>query len=123
MDEARGRVAYRVLHRTVKTDPPAAIDFMSNKALGKPPRNAELREPVLHDGLSVWDSLESAIAMARQFPQHGAFIAELTIAPDSMITIRKTRGPGHFTIFGHAEAIRACVTRVFPVGAQEEGRL
>lgn len=68
------------------------------------------------------DTLERGLARARQFTMHGAYLAELTIPTDDLITCqRTTRTEGHYTLHGSADAILACVTRVIPVGVLEEG--
>ena len=121
MDEARTRVVYRIFHRTVKTDPPTSDAFRSNKAHGQPPRGPELDDLTLWEGISVMDTLERALKRARQFPIHGAFIAELRIPPDAPIAARRTlKTPGHYTLHGLPEELLACVEQVIPVEPSDE---
>jgi hypothetical protein len=116
-------VAYRVYHRTVKTDPPNIDDFRSNKAKGQPPRGPEIDDPSLWDGISAMDTLERAMKRARQFPMHGAFVAELHIPPGGSIVAQRTlRTPGHYTLHGAAEDLLACVVGIFPVEPLDEGQ-
>lgn len=123
MVDERGLVAYRIFHRTVKTDPPSRRDFMSNKDLGKAPRGDELRDPSLWEGLSVMDTLERGVARAEQFQMHGSFVAELTLPIGGLIHWKRTgKAQGHFTVWGNADAILACVTGVIDVNAPEEGQ-
>lgn len=122
MAEARERVVYRIFYRTVKTDPPSRESLTSNKALGRPPRGAEIRDPSLWDGLSVMDTLELALERAREYPMHGAYVAELTFSDDILIVAKKTGGRGHYTLYGAADTLRACITRVYPVDRPEEGQ-
>lgn len=50
--------------------------------------------------------------LARRFPWQGeAFIAELVI-PIENFRLEKTRGPGHYTLWGDPRAILACVRHV-----------
>lgn len=124
MDEARERVAYRIFHRTVQGENPTRRDFMSNREKGKPPRKGEIADPTLHGGISVMDTLEKALQRAKDFPMHGDYIAEVTIPEGSLIVARRTtRTEGHYTLFGNADAILACVTRVIQVNAPEEGQV
>ncbi len=105
-----------MFHRTVQTDPPTVDDFASNRAKGWPPRGAEVGDPGLWDGISAMDTLERARKRARQFPQHGTFIAVLHIPPDAPITAARTlRTPGHYTLHGAAADLLACVAEVVPV--------
>lgn len=123
MGDGDALLAYRVFHRTVKTDPPSRRDFESNRERGNAPRGDELRDSSLYGGLSVIDTLVRAIARARKFPMHGSYVVELTIPVGEFIHWKRTgKSPGHFTIWGNADAIMACVTRIIDVDAQEEGR-
>ena len=97
---------------------------MSNRAKGRPPRGAELQDPSLWDGISVMDTIERAIERARRFPMHGAFVAELTIAPDVPISWRRTlTTEGHFTLHGTPEALLGCVSRVISIESAEGTQL
>ncbi len=118
---AQPTVLYRVFHRTVQADPPTADDFLSNRAKGQPQRNAEKFNPALWDGISVMDTLDRAQKRAREFPQHGAFIAVLRIPPDARITATRTlRTPGHYTLHGAPADLLACVAEVIAVEPVKE---
>jgi hypothetical protein len=79
-------------------------DFMSGRAMGKPPpRRPEYRP--LWDGLSVFDTLERARAKARDMRDLGSpigdYLARLEIPDDVPITSeRTTSSRGHFTLAG-----------------------
>lgn len=122
MDEAQGRVLYRVLHRTVKADPPTLDDFKSNKARGEDPRGPEIEDHSIWDAVSMSDTFQRALKRARRFPQHGMFIAEVSIPEGSMIVARPTLGRGHYSVHGAPDALLGCVTRVIPVDPPEEGQ-
>jgi hypothetical protein len=119
--EAQGLVLHRVLHRTVKTDPPTLDDFKSNKALGEDPRGPEIDDPSIWDSVSMTDTFPRALKRAGRFPQHGAFIAEVSIPEGAMVVVRKTLGKGHYSVHGSPEMLLDCVSRVIPVDAPEEG--
>lgn len=113
---ARPGIVYRVFHRTVTADPPTADDFLSNRAKGRQPRAAEVDDSRLWDGISVMDTLARALNRARQFPQHGGFVAVLHIPPNvSVVATRTLRTPGHYTLHGAPDILLACVVEVVAV--------
>ena len=98
-------------YRVVRSWPPARLDFMSNAARGVPARGPEKTWPELHTGLSVFDSAQRAAEVARRLPFAGA-VCELEIPDDAPIRVRKTLGPGHFTVWGDPDALLGCVRGV-----------
>ena len=53
--------------------------------------------------------------MARQFPVLGGFIARIEFADDFPLRAERTLGPGHYTIWGEVDRLRASVVATVPV--------
>jgi hypothetical protein len=99
-----GRVVIPVSYRIVRSNPPTAEDFTSPMMLGKPPQRRERQYPGEWAGLSMFDSVESARAMARRFPILGGWIATVQLDPRRIVA-RPTFGPGHYTVWGPPSAL------------------
>ena len=106
----------RLFYRIVQHNPPTADDFISNEAIGKPPRDREVTDPELHRGISAYGRKDDAIATQRRFPVLGGFLAELALPDDDPeITLRSTSRHGsHYTIWGVPEAFVRRVQSVLP---------
>ena len=117
-----------ILYRTVHHDPPIRDDFRSGKEMGvsKP----SVRKERYWFGFSAYDSFERANATAVVYPHQGNFIAEFVVPDASVaklieetftrpssgsITIARSFGMGHWTVWGEPELFISLVTRVVPV--------
>jgi hypothetical protein len=70
----------------------------------------------LWEGLSVYRTLAQSRRKARGVPFLGQHVAILDVPDDGPIRYeRTTRSSGHFTLWGDAEAIAACIVAVVPV--------
>jgi len=114
-----------VLYRTVHHDPPTQEDFRSGKALGVP--KPSVRKERYWLGFSAYDSFERANATALAYPHQGDFIADLVI-PDAFIetaaggiTIARSFGMGHWTVWGESALFVPLVARTIPVRWKEHG--
>jgi hypothetical protein len=98
-------------------------DFFSYQRLGKPiPKNPEQQRR--WRGISTYDTLERARAIARANPAQGDFIAEIAIPDDGRITYERTgKNPGHYTLWGEPDDMVRCVTRIEPVNPRNEDRV
>lgn len=105
----------RRLYRVVKTDPPTLLDFMSNAALGLPLLDPAPGKRRLSSGLSCWATVAQARRNARRFRSQGGYLAVLAIEPDAPIRVEKTRGPGHYTVWGLPHALLVRVVSVEPI--------
>ena len=103
------------LWRTVRANPPTEDDFLSFKALGRPRRGGSIEQ---WEGVSTFDNPDLATDMARQFKQ-GEYLARLELDPSGPIRWAKTRGPGHYTIWGTPAELLACVAEVVPLDTAE----
>lgn len=105
------RGATRTFFRIVRHEPPVLDDFKSHQALGRP-----LRDPAMErewmDGISVYDSLDYAVARVRvaRF-RLGRYVVPLTIVPGgSGATFAQTgNDPRHHTLYGRPEVLMALV--------------
>jgi hypothetical protein len=105
-----------VFFRIVRASRPTPEDFLSNKEKGLPPRGPEIDDPAEWAGISMFDTRERAerLARRRNFAL-GAFVAELRIPDAAPVVVRKTFGPGHYTLWGAPETFLALVVDTRPV--------
>ncbi len=111
----------RRFYRTIKGATPTRADFLSDEARGvDPPDNPAFRR--YWQGLSVFDTLAHARALAQRYRRQGDYIAEVTIEPGAGILMERWgRNPGHHTLWGDPDALLARVTDVQPVFPPHEG--
>jgi hypothetical protein len=103
-------------YRVVKTNPPEVTDFFSRVQLGwRLPPDLSPPEARLWEGVSVQDSEEGARAMATRYPRTGQFIAQMEISGGGSVSYEKTRGRGHFTLWGDPAVMIECVVSVVAV--------
>lgn len=58
----------------------------------------------------MYEMEEQARATAAAYPRRGwRSVAAVDIPNDGPFRVRKTLGPGHYTVWGEAEALRECV--------------
>ncbi|MGI8854188.1 MAG: hypothetical protein ACR2JW_00425 [Thermomicrobiales bacterium] len=105
------RRLYRLLRRTT----PTVEDFVSNASRGRPaPPAADLA--ILWDGLSMYATEAQARATAAAYPRRGwRAVAAVDLPDDGRFRIRKTLGPGHYTVWGEAADLLACVMEYNPL--------
>ena len=70
-------------------------DFQSHVALGKLPITSDPTTRRMAEGISVFATLSQARRNARSFPDHGGFIAELSIPDLAPLTVARTGGVSH----------------------------
>ena len=106
-----GEVVVHTFYRIVRSRVPTIQDFLSNHAKGRLPKRPTPDVLRLWDGISVYDTLRQARMTARLFPRLGRYIAILRIPEDGSIRFERTQDPalGHFTLWGDANRISACV--------------
>ncbi len=109
----------KTLYRTIQKRTPAPEDFLSNIAKGKPlPRNPEKQRLAL--GISCWETLAQARAMAKRFPSLGNFIAEIALDDDEQVHYKRTtESVGHWTAWAASDVFLQCVQTVYPVATDE----
>lgn len=103
------------LWRTVRTNPPTEEDFLSFKALGRPRRGAPIEQ---WEGVSTFDNPAIAADMARRYEQ-GDFLARLDLDPTGPIRWARTRGEGHYTLWGTPAELLARVAEIVTLDAPE----
>jgi len=120
MGDAPPRRVFRVVH----TDPPARSDFVSNAEAGIVPRRVlSAVERRLWRGVSCTETLAQARATARRALILGTFVAALDLPADPRLRAERTGSRvGHYTVWGDADALLACVVWVVPVEEGEETR-
>ena len=76
--------------RTVKTDPPTEMDFLSYRDLGRPLLRDTPTQRRSWEGVSVTSTLEAAGALAARAPRLGRFIAELELVESVPVRFGQT---------------------------------
>lgn len=104
------------LWRTVRTNPPTEADFLSFKARGLARRSGPIEQ---WEGVSTFDNPAIAADMARRHHQ-GDYLARLDLDPAGPIRWEKTRGAGHYTIWGTPAELLARVVEIVPLDTAEE---
>lgn len=90
MDEVRSRElaegepleVFRLVHVSSAADAGLLEDMASNAAKSRAPRGREIRQPAVHDGVSVFKSRAQAVARRRRIVERatGGFARTLTLA-------------------------------------------
>lgn len=103
-----GRVLYRII---TDRDPNANLcPTLSEEA----PRGPELADPSIHSGLSMFDTLEGAVAKIEVLERGGRRVYGLAeFVPGPGVTVRKTLGRGHYTVSGSPRALMASWARSY----------
>lgn len=109
---------HRTLYRVVRRSAAARDDFTSNLAKCLPMRGAELNEPLLWAGMSMFDTPDAAMRNARRFRGRlGTYLAELVLPleHDPRVLVRQTLRPGHFTVVGCEDTCISLISNVQPI--------
>jgi len=109
----------RTFYRIVKSDPPTLLDFTSNAARGRAPRTDEPEVLRLWSGLSAFSTLAQARRKSRISPVLGAFVARLVLPDVGQVRYERTRGTGHYTLWGEPSVLLAAVVSVVRVSRSE----
>ncbi|MGH2583601.1 MAG: hypothetical protein ACRDJE_01660 [Dehalococcoidia bacterium] len=102
-------------YRIIKAEEATMEDFLSHKARGIPLRKdtSELRRS--WEGVSVYDTLDTAREIVRRFPRIGRFIAVLEIAEGDLVRYEQTGDdPNHYDLWGDPRDMLRAVVRVIP---------
>jgi len=104
-----------VFYRIVRDDPPTVRDFLSHKELGVPLFDPGKRD--IWEGVSVYRKLDDAKKKAAISPDKGRYIAIMHIPDGETIRFAITgrRRESHFTCWGRAERLLACVVETVRV--------
>jgi hypothetical protein len=102
----------QTLYRIIQASEPTMVDFTSLEARGIAPRSDDPEIVRLNRGLSCWATEAQARRTARRFRHLGAHIADLQIPDDASVRIERTRGPGHYTVWGFPAELMTYVSLV-----------
>jgi hypothetical protein len=95
---------FRITHFLPPVHPDDYITFAQRRDVSG--LDAEARKAA--QGLSVYTTLDSAVATARKFPQLGNFIVRYNILEECSLIIEHRIGISeHFTVFGDTEEFHA----------------
>jgi hypothetical protein len=88
----------------------------SDYSLNKPPRGPQRRSALVHMGLSMWLSEESARSKNDDFGgKLGDHIAVLELMGELGVWWAQTFSPEHMTVWGRSEALDGCIRDIHPV--------
>jgi hypothetical protein len=97
------------LYRLVR-DPDVRVDHFRSHRERSPRRPVPPGTPWLFIvGLSMFDTLDGALAVARRRP---AWVAEVVLESGQGIHLARTLSKGHHTVWGEARTLVACITDV-----------
>lgn len=123
VEAPESRLLYRVLEGRTAT----MRDFMSKAALGEPlrlPHTAKRRR--LHEGLSLYASLEAARDRAQRFRPPPTHVAAVAVPLNGSIPFEQTGiDPEHFTVWAAPATLLELVTstvEVEPLAGDEQSR-
>jgi len=95
-----------VLYRVVRADRPRAEDFRSHREQPRRRPVAAGTPWLLLVGVSMFDTREGALQIARRRP---AWVAELRLVAGRGIHMAVTGSCGHRTVWGDPDVLAACV--------------
>jgi hypothetical protein len=101
-EPARGETLYRVM----RAGQPRAEDFRSHRERPRKRPVAAGTPWLLLVGVSMFDTREGALQIARRRP---AWIAELQLTADQGIHVAATGSHGHRTVWGDPDVLVTCV--------------
>lgn len=105
--------------RVVKSDDINKADFLdslrSHYELDREPRGIEQRRAVIHMGISMFKSRESAAAMSRKWPKLGRFVAKVELRACQGFNLAETGPVGHLTIWGRPPQLAQAIAEIYPV--------
>jgi hypothetical protein len=108
--------ATRTFFRITRSNPPTLNDFLSNTARRRRPPRRDARTLRLWDGVSVFDTEDSARRQAQRIPAIGGYIAAVQFPAAGPVHYEQTgNDPHHYTVWADAVYFLAQVTSVSPV--------
>jgi hypothetical protein len=108
---ARGEMLYRLL----SSDEVRERDFFSNHEKDRPPMDGEPH--VVHCGISMYEYVDQALLRANRFP---LALAAVTLSAGRGVTLAKTYGVGHYTVWGQPSVLIETSTLVAHVPHNDE---
>jgi hypothetical protein len=112
----------RTFYRLLKSSEATADDFKSNAALGLQPRrplSGLARE--CWRGISVWETLQQASAVARVHTMAGRYAARLVIPAGAAVRYQRTfRAEGHYTLWTVPATLLSYVVDVLSIDPFEQ---
>ena len=123
LTEGQELTVFRIV-RAADPEAPEFVDsFRSHAELGLPPRRRSPAEeyPLIHEGISVFESREAAIETARRFSRIGSYVAELRVTRQSGVRYLRWGARGHLTLWGEALKLAETAVDTMPVEGARDG--
>jgi hypothetical protein len=108
-------VAYRIVRTDDRESEDFVRSFLSHEALGLPPRGPEQTHPLIHQGISMYETLKAAVETARRYPAIGAFVAEVRLTHSDEVKYLCWGPPGHLTIWAEPLKVAQAVADTIAV--------
>lgn len=109
---------YRIVKGGTRGAPGVLDSLRSNYERDAPPRGIEQESALIHFGLSMFVSFDSAADRARRRPALRTHIARVTLEPGNGFHVAETGARVHRTVWGRPLQLLACVADILPIGAQ-----
>ena len=111
-----------VVFRIVRIPDPAAEEyiesFKSHAVLGIPPRGPEQTNPLIYEGISVYDTREAAVETARRVPRIGGHVAELRVRAETGARYARWGPRGHLTLWGDSLKLAQTTVDIMPIDTE-----
>jgi hypothetical protein len=105
----------RTLYRGARDAHQPVDACRSNYELGRKPHPADLRAHVLAVAVSMFEDGGFVAQMCRRHPARiGSHVVRFDLRPGMGICLADTSGPGHWSIWGHPDALSACIVSITP---------
>lgn len=89
-----------------------ADDWKSDYELQRQPRPPARANALIYMGLSMWSAMEDALEANGRCRPPFEDVAAVELRGEEGIWFARTFGPGHYTVWGRAEALQRCVVEI-----------
>jgi hypothetical protein len=93
--------------------------FRSHYEEGLEPRYQQTQHAALHFAVSFWRDREVALALAKRFPNHGNYLAQVLLRASqgfNFLDQSAEYNPKHLTIWGQPARLAKAVVAIIPIG-------
>ena len=104
-----------IVFRILLSDDPETAEFAdsfrSRAELGLPPRarTPEERHPLIHQGISAYESRVAAVETARRFRRLGRYVGMLRLTREVDVRFLRWGPRGHLTLWAESVRLSQCV--------------
>ena len=107
-------------YRVVRSPTPTLTDFYSPERQGRKVSLAATSDLLRSfRSVSVWDTLDGAARVARDYPKLGRYVAVIELPAN--VTALRFGAPGHWDIEAEPDELLKAVVEVVPIATVERG--